>query len=701
MGVLNKRFAVLLLVTVCAGIFSVFSTASAGTIRKPPTNLNLTGYWPMNEEQGTIVGDASGNRRDLRFNTGISVTNPTWTNGKRNRALNFDGVGASLFRKDNATLPAATTLISTATGTVSVWVRPAASGVEPIYIYESPAIVADSLGYFGIHQASLGGDDRLWAYNYDTGEAMVGFTYTPGEWVHITWMHASSTLYVYKNGVLEDSTPSGNTGTLGTAFRVGKSFGNTYFSGDIDELRTYNRPLTDSEIMRLYQTGAVTIGRINKSPGTLATGLKGHWTFDGKDMQQNVADMSGTGNNGKLSGQTSTTTIIGKIGQALDFDGTDDYVNAGSSSGLKPGSGVSFTASLWYKGAGDGTKYFIGAPSTAAQSFWYVGESGTQFFSTSESTLGTVVSYTLPSDNDWHHLVVTLDRSTSPDTVTAYIDGVSVGSATEVGGMDGATAGGSGGTYIGRGYWAAPGAYRQGPMDDVRIYNRALSASEIKQLYLLGGEKVAKTTTPTGTLTSGIIAHYTFDGKDMYQNVADVSGGGNHGALFGQAATTTAIGKIGQALNFDGTDDYVKVSHATLFDLSDFSYSVWVNPAISSGAYKSIIDADDDKQLLSINEGRYEVYGRCSGVGGTAKKNEWHHLVWTVSGTSYVLYEDGVQIKSGSGCSSSINAGAIHIGAGVFMGAPNEAFNGKIDDVRIYNRALSASEAKQLYLLGK
>src|SRR3990167_6445659 len=68
-------------------IFMPTHIANAGIIGKPPTNLGLVGYWSMNEGTGSYAGDASGNK-----NTGTLTGGPTWVDGKRGKALNFDGV---------------------------------------------------------------------------------------------------------------------------------------------------------------------------------------------------------------------------------------------------------------------------------------------------------------------------------------------------------------------------------------------------------------------------------------------------------------------------------------------------------------------------------------------------------------------------------------------------------------------------------
>src|SRR3989344_4635429 len=79
----------------------------------------------------------------------------------------------------------------------------------------------------------------------------------------------------------------------------------------------------------------------------LKNGLVGHWTFDGPDLKQNAADVSGQGNTGYLTNFTSTTTTRGKLGQALQFDGVDDLINAGSADNLDNLAAI--TVSAWVK----------------------------------------------------------------------------------------------------------------------------------------------------------------------------------------------------------------------------------------------------------------------------------------------------------------------------------------------------------------
>ena len=146
-----------------------------------------------------------------------------------------------------------------------------------------------------------------------------------------------------------------------------------------------------------------------------------------------------------------------------------------------------------------------------------------------------------------------LNRATSPDTLTVYIDTVPISTQSQntLDGQDMTPTNLD--TFIG-GRHPALDTMHQGPIDEVRIYNRALSTSEINQLYRLGGQKVAKASTPVGTLVDGLKGWWTFDGADTDWNtntVTDKSGNGNTGTLTNMSTTSSPVpGKIGQGLNF-------------------------------------------------------------------------------------------------------------------------------------------------------
>jgi len=306
-----------------------------------------------------------------------------------------------------------------------------------------------------------------------------------------------------------------------------------------------------------------------KTNSDLENGLVGHWTFDGKDMVSNVADVSGGDNHGSLNGQAATTTVHGVIGQALEFDGANDYVEVEDDSSLDLSS--SLTVGAWINAqslkTSDVTQWDSlvtkgGDGETAADNhnfaLAYNGHSGfgtvNRWVFLLENSSGSncnLVGNAAASLNTWYHVVGVFDDDNN--AIRIYVDG-----AEQNSGACSLTVNTNDLPVRFGDDQSSPGTPFDGTLDDVRIYNRALSADEVSRLYDLGKTThVDKTLTSNPNLKSGLVGHWTFDGKDMTSNVADTSGQGNNGKLIGQTSTTTVRGVLGQALEFDGSDDCV------------------------------------------------------------------------------------------------------------------------------------------------
>ena len=144
------------------------------------------------------------------------------------------------------------------------------------------------------------------------------------------------------------------------------------------------------------------------------------------------------------------------------------------------------------------------------------------------------------------------------------------------------------------------------------------------------------------------------------------------------------------SLSFDGVDDYVRIDEPLLFDLADFTFSAWVNINSSHDGWNTILDIDNDEQQLAIVSNTVGIYGRCGYVLGGTVNPGWQHVAWSVSGSNYSLYVNGTKVSSGSGCSNSVDADRLMIGAG--YGDQAEVFQGEIDEVQVWNRSLTQSE---------
>ena len=255
------------------------------------------------------------------------------------------------------------------------------------------------------------------------------------------------------------------------------------------------------------------------------------------------------------------------------------------------------------------------------------------------------------------------------------------------------------------------GPYANVNLDDVRIYNRVLSADEMTRLYQLGATtKIATTITTNPDLERGLVGHWTFDGNDLRQNAVDKSGNGNTGYLNGFTSTTTKPGIIGQALEFDGVDDSVDVSDdaALRFDAGteDFSVFVWFKKGRLATNEGLVTKLDSDNDGWRLNTRSNNTF-RCSVntidvvSGSTITDTKWHFIGCTIDRDGNgQMYLDGVANGSVVAISSEVMATTASVFVGTEQAGGNQPFDGLIDDVRIYNRALSAAEILRLYQLG-
>ena len=210
---------------------------------------------------------------------------------------------------------------------------------------------------------------------------------------------------------------------------------------------------------------------------------------------------------------------------------------------------------------------------------------------------------------------------------------------------------------------------------------------------------------PLGVLTinnddgaPGLVAAYSFD-EGSGTVAADASGTGNNGTVTG--ATWTAAGKNGGALSFDGVNDLVSRADNATLDVTRITIEAWVNPSALSGwrtvvlkegtdalGYALYAHDDSPRPAAYINTG--QAGDRWSEGVTALPLNTWTHLATTYDGATLRLYVNGVQVRSRAYTGNIVNrAGPLSIGGNNVWG---EWFSGLLDDVRIYNRALTLAE---------
>jgi hypothetical protein len=180
--------------------------------------------------------------------------------------------------------------------------------------------------------------------------------------------------------------------------------------------------------------------------------------------------------------------------------------------------------------------------------------------------------------------------------------------------------------------------------------------------------------------------------------VADASGNGNAGAL--NSATWSTAGRFGNALSFNGSSALVTVNDSNSLDLTTgMTLEAWVNPSVVNSAWRDVIYKGNDNYYLEatstngsrpaagaiINGSYAEGYG-----SAPLAVNTWTHLASTYDGTVFRLYVNGSLVSSSPATGTiATSANPLQIGGDSIYG---QHFAGLIDEVRIYNRALSASE---------
>ncbi|MDA0991392.1 MAG: LamG domain-containing protein, partial [Verrucomicrobia bacterium] len=447
--------------------------------------------------------------------------------------------------------------------------------------------------------------------------------------------------------------------------------------------------------------------------------LMGLWHFDDVDWISGARPVrAAQGGSGFAFGAARPSFDSAVGSKSGRFGGGGDYV--GDISTLLPVQSGDFTASLWFKtgtsqsstmlSLADGTQYYQFRMSTGRVSFVVNDGGGEQVVSSPTTTY---------ADSRWHAVA----GVRSGNQILLYLDGERVAGAL-VPGL------GNVGNAINLVVAKAPTAniYYVGLLDEIAVYNRALSGGEIGG-YVGSGYRVGQVGVyeseilPRTEITiwdklswvsdgpfckpltasaddAGIVGIWHLD--ELVSPVANaVVANGLPGTVVG--AGFGAVGKFGRALDFDaGSSDYVQVSDSPLLEPSPerISIEAWVymreldNRAIidkSSGGNGYALQTDASGRAV------FKV-GSASAVGfRPMRANKWSHVAGVYDGTRLTLYVDG-QVES----SVAVGAGTLNAGVAYFGRSQSGGnyFDGLMDEVAIHSRALLTEEVVDHYLSG-
>jgi sugar lactone lactonase YvrE len=627
----------------------------------PPSSPGLVAAYSFDEGSGTVAHDSVGNH------DGTLKNGAAWSTGKYGTGVRFDGVN------DLVTIPASSDLNFSGNFTLEAWVRPdEARAWGAVITKEAPTFHSYELNAQGEHEAPAAYVAKSSSDNY----AINGTSLLANQaWSHLALTNDGSYLRLYVNGTQVSSVPSGTVFTGEGATQLGGNLvWSDYFKGVLDEVRLYNRTLSATEI---GQDKAAPIGwsRSNR--------LIAAYSFDegsGSVAHDSVGDHDGAVKNG-----AEWTT--GKYNGGLHFDGIDDLVTVPASSDLNLSK--NFTLEAWVKPdeinkwsavitkeVASGTGYQLHAEGEKSAPSGYVAKDG------EGHNYGVNGTSALPT-SAWSHLALTNDGT----NLRLYVNGVQIASAAS-----GPMFTGEGELHIGNNVrWMTEDGFK-GTIDEVRLYNRTLSAGEV------GQDKEASI---GWSRNNRLIAAYSFDegsGTILHDAI-----GTHDGTLKNGPAWTTA-GKYNGGLHFDGVDDLVSIPASSDLNLSkNFTLEAWVKPD-EANPWSAVIT----KESSAGSTYQLHAEGELKAPRGSAAKtaeggnytvngpsalpvSAWSHLALTNDGTNLRLYVNGTLVATGASGPMFVSDGPLHIGDNLRW-ISEDGFKGTIDDVRLYNRTLSAAE---------
>ncbi len=428
-------------------------------------------------------------------------------------------------------------------------------------------------------------------------------------------------------------------------------------------------------------------------------GLKGWWSFSG-----NSIDSSGNGNNGTVNGATLSNDRFGNSNNAYYFNGNTDYIQTP----INSISGFNLTMSVWFKNTnfspisnGDHPSLICSRTSFNQATVIGFNEHPWLFFDLVFNTRNAV-NMSMPNDNLWHQIVATYDGSFSK----IYYDGVLLSTqiisfsgniiqSNILFGLDNIQGNGNR-------HWI-------GTLDDIGIWNRALTQQEITNLY---NAQIPTQNVPAYVPTNGLVGWWPFSG-----NVIDSSGNGNNGINNGALLVSDRFGNVNCAYSFNGSNSFINipdpVNNSLDFLGASFSISVWVKSNQTN--YMPLVN----KQNLSLSNesGDYNLdintplgtarlaMGFGSGNGGSCEStnsistNNWEHIVAVYNApNSMDIYING--IHNSSVCYNCNSAPSVLLNSPQplrFGKGWQSFFMGALDDIGIWNRALTQQEITGLY----
>lgn len=543
--------------------------------------------------------------------------------------------------------------------------------------------------------------------------------YLDGKWHHVVFCYDGSSVAAnvrcYIDGSLVSLTTMSDTLTASiitaSPFELAGRDTGANFKGRIHHAAVYSKFLSQVEAEWIYNDGVPPDLTGAGAPSNLAA----WWKCGVGDAHPTLQDSGPSNYDATMTNMESYDIVADAPNdpyyfaqKSLLFDGTNEYVNCGNVLGFERTN--SFSISCWFRTSSP-TGYLLAKRRVSVDRGYSLGV-----------TVAGVIEFTLCSDsstsnylqvlfgsglgNDaWHHVVICYNGTSLASGVTCYIDGVS-----EVGTVVQDTLTGtiliSENLWLGGGVTASPGWLFPGNIDEVAVYSRVLTSSEVSWIYNSGVPCDLKNTSGAPLY----LAAWWRMGEGGYRNSS--ADGTWQTRILGDGPGLVSDFAV-RCLSFDGVLEYVDMGNVLAYERTQpFSISCWARWISDDyGAFVSKMDGSYVGYCLyKAPGGRVSAEIQGSGGGRIIRYSNyglgngfWHHVVATYDGSStragLRVYVDGVDVTTGGAdtlSASIVTKTALLIG----RRQSDLSFTGNVDEVSIYNKELSAAEVGWIYNLG-
>ena len=609
----------------------------------------LVAHYPFNNDGTDITAYANG----------ATLTNAAPTTdrfGKANKALAVNNSQAKA--ANSAQLNSANT-------TISFWVKPAALPAT------GEVFLLSNGGWQERWKISLPGHGKpvfstknAAGQNVDMDSDSVPLPV--GAWRHVVMTHDGTNNKIFINGLLKKSVAS--AGALGTTTKpLGIGYdpidSSGFFNGSLDEVQVYNVALSDAEVLALYTAQNTAPAATDIIAPSTPLSITGTVVFTNVTLawlpstdNVGVTAYNVYKNNALLMSTPSTTTLLKGLTATTQFTfGVTAIDAAGNESAM---------ATLKITTGQDEARDSI-APTIPTNLTAQVGSNSVQLAWTASTDARGVVGYIIFQDG------VTIDTVLAP-TLTKFVSGLTSLTAY---------------TF------------------EVQAYDAAKNKSA-------KAEKTVTTLAPVNTGEPGLIANYPFD-----DNANDATPYNNHGTIGGNPTFVAHAGQSGKAIKFDGNKDSVLVKNAVqlISDYTTIGFWIRVDSTNLADAEAYVIDFGhwDQRWKISLPQHRRIVFttnakntlsnnfitDMDSGDGNDLSIGIWWHVTMVHDGTNNIIYVNGVETKRVP-TTGKLNSTARPLIFGCNGIEGGQYFFGALDNVKLYNKAMTAGEINKLFKTG-